>query len=82
MKQDGAATSFLTSNDDKVGRIIVGNTRLGDRVGINGSGTIMTAFFKAEMQGKASFTIENSALSDGVGNIYTSLICGTSVEII
>jgi len=82
LKQDGANVTFLVSNDSDLGQVIVGNSRLGDRVGISGSGVVMNATFKAEVPGQVTFDIENARLVDGSGTPYVSQICSTSVEII
>lgn len=82
LKQGGAATAFMTSNDSDGGRLIVGNSQLGESAGVDGYGVLMTATFKAEVIGEAGFDIQNARLTDGTGTAYLSRICATSVEII
>ena len=81
LNQDSASTVFLTSNDAANGRVIVGLSRLGDSVGISGSGTLMTAAFKADAAGSANFSIQSAALTGSGGALLTPLACGATVTI-
>jgi len=54
MKQDGKATLFRPTIDKNTGQIAVTLNRVGDVGGISGSGTLLTATFKAKNQGPAS----------------------------
>lgn len=54
MKQDGKATLFRPTIDKNTGQIAVTLNRVGDAGGISGSGTLLTATFKAKNQGPAS----------------------------
>lgn len=82
MKQDGKSATFLTSNDAKNGRLIVGYSRLGDRKGISGTGQMMTATFKADSSGKARFFFENYRLIDGQGKEVETKIFDKTVDIL
>ena len=54
MKQDGKATLFRPTVDKNTGQIAVTLNRTSDADGISGSGTLLTATFKAKNQGPAS----------------------------
>lgn len=82
MKQDGKSATFLTSNDPKNGRLIVGNSRLGDREGISGSGQIMTVTFQANARGQARFFFENYRLIDGQGKEIQTRVFDKTINII
>jgi len=82
MKQDGKSATFLTSNDAKNGRLIVGYSRLGDRQGISGSGQIMTVTFKANSTGKGRFFFENYRLIDGQGREVETEVFDKTIDII
>ncbi|MDH3973837.1 MAG: cohesin domain-containing protein [Deltaproteobacteria bacterium] len=82
MKQDGKSATFLTSNDAKKGRLIVGNSRLGDRKGISGSGQVMTVDFQADSSGQARFFFENYRLIDGQGKKIETKVFDKTINII
>ncbi len=54
MKQDGKATDFKPTIDKVTGQIAVNISRHMDLGGISGSGTLMTATFKAKNEGPAA----------------------------
>lgn len=55
LKMDGKPTSFLATPDKNGGRIIVGMGRTGNVGGVNGTGSLVMATFKAKNKGPASF---------------------------
>lgn len=57
LKQDGKQVLFRVTNDAKTGRVTVGMTRVGDVGGVNGSGKLLSALFRAKKKGPASFGI-------------------------
>lgn len=59
LKQDGKPTSFTTSVDANAGTVEIKLDRVGDVGGINGSGTVVTAVFKAKNAGPASVGLQN-----------------------
>lgn len=63
MKKDGKTSSFMTFDDEKRGKLIVGNSRIGDTEGISGSGTIMTVLFRAVQKGETRLSLENVKIS-------------------
>lgn len=81
MKEDGKATSFMTSNDEKKGRIIVGSSRLGDREGISGSGTVMTVTFRASGRGGTRVYLENVKLTGADGKLIQTQLSEKTVEV-
>ncbi len=81
MKTDGKSATFMTSNDAAKGRLIVGNSRLGDRDGISGSGDLMSVKFKAKKAGNTKIYLENYRITDGDGNIITAIVSGKDLVI-
>jgi general secretion pathway protein D len=55
LKIDGKPTSFLSSPDKNTGRVVVGTGRTGNVGGVSGTGSLLTATFKAKSKGPASF---------------------------
>lgn len=82
MKSDGKSTSFMTSNDEKNGRVIVGISRLGDKEGLSGSGRIMTVTFKPKESGETRFYLENAGLAGVNGERIEAEVSDKSVKII
>ena len=81
MKTDGKSATFMTSNDAAKGRLIVGNSRLGDRDGISGSGDLMSVKFKAKKAGSTKIYLENYRITDGGGNIIPAIVSGKDLVI-
>jgi general secretion pathway protein D len=81
MKSDGKNATFMTSNDGTKGRLIVGNSRLGDRDGISGQGDLMSVKFKAKKAGSTKIYLENYRITDGTGNIIPAIVSGKDLEI-
>jgi len=81
MKTDGKSATFMTSNDATKGRLIVGNSRLGDRDGISGSGDLMSVKFKAKKAGSTKIYLENYRITDGGGNIIPAIVSGKDLVI-
>lgn len=81
MKRDGKSATFMTSNDATKGRLIVGNSRLGDREGISGQGDLMSVKFKAKKAGSTKIYLENYRITDSTGNIIPAIVSGKDLEI-
>lgn len=77
-------TGFLFSSNPGKGRIIVGQSRMGQNIGISGSGLLMTVTFEAIAKGTADINFSNMYIqgSDGssLGTIPVNFI-GTKVFI-
>jgi len=82
MKQDGKNTSFMTFNDEKGARIIVGSSRLGDSKGVSGSGTVMTVVFKAAKKGETRLSLENVKITEPGGKLIPVNVSEKTIEII
>jgi len=63
-KKDGKRSAFLQKVDPKSGRIIIGQTRLGNVGGMNGKGTLVLVTFKTVHAGKASLSFESVDFRD------------------
>ena len=81
MKKDGKSATFMTSNDATKGRLIVGNSRLGDRDGISGQGDLMSVKFKAKKIGSTKIYFENYRVTDGGGKDVPAIVSGKDLEI-
>ncbi|MDT8316412.1 MAG: cohesin domain-containing protein [bacterium] len=81
MKMDGKSATFMTSNDATKGRLIVGNSRLGDRDGISGQGDLMSVRFKARKNGSTNVYLENYRVTDGSGKVVPAIVSGKDLEI-
>ena len=81
MKSDGKSATFMTSNDAAKGRLIVGNSRLGDREGVSGQGDLMSVKFKAKKSGSTNIYLENYRITDGSGKVVPAIVSGKNLEI-
>lgn len=81
MKKDGKSATFMTSNDATKGRLIVGNSRLGDRDGISGQGDLMSVKFKAKKAGSTKIYLENYRITDGSGKVVPAIVSGKDLKI-
>lgn len=81
LKQGGTQTTFQTTVDKNTGQIAVTMNRAGDASGVNGSGPLMTATFKARNQGPASFGFLGVNLADKEGKVQETIPFNTVVEV-
>lgn len=81
LKQGGTQTTFQTTVDKNTGQIAVMMNRAGDASGVNGSGPLMTATFKARNQGPASFGFLGVNLADKEGKVQETIPFNTVVEV-
>jgi general secretion pathway protein D len=81
MKQDGKPTSFQASDDRNVGRLTVSLSRPGNTGGVNGTGTLMTATFKARNRGPASFGLTGVNFAGPTGQTLDVVPYNTIVEV-
>ncbi len=58
LKKDEKKTAFLHKVDKQKGRIIVGLSRLGNIIGVNGRGTLVSITFKAIRAGRAALSFQ------------------------
>lgn len=68
--------------DDSDGRLIVGQTRVGNVAGVDGSGDVLELTFQAETEGSGGIRPENGAAFDSDGNDLPLEILGGSVTVI
>lgn len=54
LRKDGKPTIFKATDDKVAGKVVVGLTRIGSVGGVNGSGILAQATFKAKNKGPAS----------------------------
>ncbi|GFE58752.1 cohesin domain-containing protein [Geobacter sp. AOG1] len=81
LKSDGKPTLFKTSLDANGGQVAVTLGRVGDVPGVTGSGTIVTALFKAKNQGPASLGFINANFAAPGGKPLETLPYNTAVEV-
>lgn len=79
----GAQTSFSVSNDAGNGRVVMELSRVSDRTGASGEGTIASARFRAEKSGKTNFYIFNVKPKGPAGHMVNAMtrINNTSIRI-
>jgi general secretion pathway protein D len=81
MKQDGRQTVFRTTIDGKSGKIRVALNRVGNVGGVSGSGTLISALFRAKAKGLAGFGVQDPNFSDAEGNPVVLNSFNVAVEI-
>jgi len=81
MKQDGQQTVFRSTIDEKTGKIRVALNRVGNVGGVSGSGTMVSALFKAKAKGTARFGVQDANFSDAEGNPVGLNSSNVAVEI-
>lgn len=81
LKQDGKPTAFQANVDKNIGQITVTAERVGKVGGVNGSGMLMTANFRAKNQGPASFGFLGVNLFDAAGKVQEAIPFNTVVEV-
>jgi general secretion pathway protein D len=81
LKQDGKPTDFKTSSARDTGQLNVVLKRVGDVAGVNGSGTLFSALFKAKKRGVAGFSIQDMKLSAPGGGPVEMIPYNVAVEI-
>lgn len=81
LKQDGKQTDFKTSVARDTGQVNIVLKRVGNVAGVNGSGTLISAFFKAKKRGIAGFSIQDMKLSTPGGSPVEMTPFNVAVEI-
>lgn len=81
LKQDGKPTQFSSKVDKNSGQVTVGLARIGDVVGVNGSGTLLTATFRAKNQGPASLGFMGVNFTAPGGKALEAIPFNTIVEV-
>ena len=64
MGSDGMSTVFMSSVDERRGRIIVGLSRVGAGMGISGSGTLVTIQIRGEKHGESPIAFSHESVLD------------------
>jgi general secretion pathway protein D len=81
LKRDGKPTLFRTVLDKTTGQVTIVLNRVGDAGGVSGSGTLLTATFKARNQGPASIGFVGVNLADPAGKPLEAVPYNTVVEV-
>ncbi len=81
LKQDGKPTAFQSSVDPATGRLTVSLSRVGQVGGVSGSGTLVTAQFRAKKAGPASLGLQNLNFTAAGGAPLEMLPYSALVEI-
>jgi general secretion pathway protein D len=75
---DGTGTLFLARDSSGGGEIVVGLSRMGGGVGVNGSGSLGTFTFRAVKPGRAVFTFSGASVKDPQArNLPASFVSAT-----
>lgn len=69
MSSDGAPTAFISSIDERRGRIIIGLSRLGPVKGISGSGVLVEVALKATRAGQSPFAFSHESVLDPMAQV-------------
>jgi len=81
LRQDGKQTEFKTSAAKDAGQVRVVLKRVGNVGGVNGSGTLASAMFKAKKKGVAGFSLQDINFSAPGGNPVEVIPYNVAVEI-
>ncbi len=81
LKQDGKKTEFRTSIDRANGKISVVLNRVGSVGGVSGSGTLVSALFKAKNKGLAAFGAQDAKFVTPEGSSVAISPYNVAVEI-
>lgn len=81
LRQDGKPTDFKTSAAKDAGQVRVVLKRVGKASGVNGSGTLASAMFKAKKKGVAGFSLQEINFSAPGGNPVEVIPYNVAVEI-
>ena len=79
----GGPTFHIDGGVDNTGGVVsgVGNTLLGDVLGVDGSGTLESFVFRATAAGLAGFTLDNVMLLDSQQEDITPSVVGTETTV-
>jgi general secretion pathway protein D len=81
LRQDGKPTDFRTSAAQNAGQVRVVLKRMGNAGGVNGSGTLASAMFKAKKKGVAGFSLQDINFSAPGGAPVEVIPYNVAVEI-
>lgn len=81
LKKDGKPSSFKTKVDKVTGQVTVIMGRQPESGGVEGSGTLLTASFKAKNKGPASLGFMSVKFSDVGGKIIDTIPYNTVIEV-
>jgi general secretion pathway protein D len=81
MRNDGKSAQFRSSIDKNSGQIKVELVRTGEVGGVNGTGSLITATFRAKNQGPAGFGFIGVNFTDPGGKALQTIPFNTVVEI-
>jgi general secretion pathway protein D len=81
LKKDGKPASLKTSVDKENGQVAVTLGRAAGTGGVSGSGTLLTAQFRAKSKGPASLGFTGVNLTDAAGKRQEAVPYNTIVEV-